>query len=253
MRVLIIEDEQPAARRLTTLLKELDAAHEILEVVDSVEDAVAWLKVMPAPNLIFMDIELADGKSFEIFKQVAIHSPVVFATAYDQYAIDAFKVNGFDYLLKPIDPKLLAETMDRLAVQQKQQSLPDFSNLEELIQNSKAKKEYKERFLIKVGEQLKYVPIDKIAYFYSDASTPYLQTKEGRSYIVDFSLDELNTMLNPKEFFRISRKFIVHHSAIVEISSWFNGRLKITLHPETTLETLVSRERVKEFKAWLDS
>ncbi|MDE0771290.1 MAG: LytTR family DNA-binding domain-containing protein [Salibacteraceae bacterium] len=253
MRILIIEDEQPAARRLIKLLLEIDHSNEILEVLDSIEDAVAWLKIMPAPDLIFLDIELADGKSFEIFKQIEIQSPVVFATAYDQYAIDAFKVNGFDYLLKPIDPKLLSETIDRLILSKNQESRLDFSNLEDLIKVSKAKKEYKERFLIKVGEQLKYVPIDRIAYFYSDSSTPYLQTREGRSYIVDFSLDELNSMLNPKDFFRISRKFIVHHSSISEISTWFNGRLKLSLNPTTKLETLVSRERVKEFKAWLDN
>ncbi len=253
MQVLIIEDEQPAARRLKNLLTEYDSTIEVVEVIDSIEDAVGWLKVMPKPDVIFMDIELADGKSFEIFKQVKISVPVVFATAYDQYAIDAFKVSGFDYLLKPIEPEMLSETMERLKNTQKLGVNVDIEKIEEVLKSSRDKKEFKERFLIKVGEQLKYVPIDQIAYFFSDSSTPYLQTKGGRHYIVDYSLDELQELLNPKYFFRISRKFIVHHASISEITSWFNGRLKLALMPNTKLDTLVSRERVKEFKAWLDN
>lgn len=253
MKALIIEDELPAARRLKKLLEEVSPETEVLDVIDSVEDAVAWLKNMASPDLIFMDIELADGRSFEIFDQVSVNCPVIFATAYDQFAINAFKVNGFDYLLKPLEKTELADTMDRLKRQGDRRTTVSYQDLSKLLEGNSNSTQYKERFLIKVGEHLKYVPVEQVAYFYSENSAPYLCTKEGRNYIVDYSLDQLKELLDPNEFFRVSRKVIVHHSAIAEITTWFNGRLKLKLRPETQLETLVSRDRVSEFKIWLDN
>lgn len=251
MKVLIVEDELPAAERLTYLLQQLDATIEVIDVLDSIEDTVNRLSNEPLPDLIFMDIELADGQSFRIFEQVEIQVPVIFATAYDQYAIKAFKVNGLDYLLKPIDVNELSGALERFKSQRLIETPLDAKLLQQLISQSQ-KATYKGRFLVKVGEQLKYIPIQQIAYFHFDNGGVHLVVHTNRSYAVDYSLDQLIELLDPREFFRINRKVILNHQSIQHIRTWFNGRLKLEVKPSYKEELMVSRDRSATFKEWLD-
>lgn len=252
MKVLIIEDEKPAAKRLTKLIKQFQPDCSILETLDSVEGAVEWLETFKKPDLIFMDVQLADGLSFEIFGQTEVTSPIVFTTAFDEYALQAFKVNSIDYLLKPIDP---IEVEKALGKYQKfyQQTNPTVDNLafEKLLQ-SMTKKEYKERFLVKIGQQLTYLLVENIAYFYSEEGLIFACQKNGKRHNLDYTLDQLATLINPDYFFRINRKIIIQLPAIHKIHTYFNSRLKLELSPNTELETIVSRDRVSAFKKWLD-
>ncbi|MBD80677.1 MAG: DNA-binding response regulator [Crocinitomicaceae bacterium] len=251
MKALIIEDEIPASKRLQSLLNELDTTIEIVDVVDSIEDAVLWFESMEIPDVIFMDIQLADGMSFEIFEKVDISSPVIFITAFDHYAIKAIKHNGVDYLLKPIDKGELESAIHRVK-RKPSSTIGDIKSLIKTIQ-SDSKQTYKERFLVKVGDQLKYVPTAKVAFFYVEDGYCHLCTFNEKTLVLDYSLDQLNELLDPNEFFRISRKLIINHQAIDKIHSWYNGRLKLELLPKPGFDTMVSRERVKEFKAWLEN
>jgi two-component system, LytTR family, response regulator LytT len=255
MKALIIEDELPAARQLTKLLNNFNQNITIIEVLDSVEASVKWLQIFPSPDVIFMDIQIADGLSFDIFNQTEISCPVVFTTAFDQYAIKAFKVNAIDYLLKPIDEDELATVIQKIqnrkaemANQAPPQYTPDFLN--NLFKNT-IKTDYKERFLVKIGQN--YTPIDStdIAYFFSEDSITQFYTFSNKKYIVDYALDELESQLNPKYFFRINRKIIVNAQSIQKISPYFNGRLKLELTPVYTEDVYVARERVNDFKLWL--
>lgn len=251
MKVIIIEDEQPAALQLKKLLTQTDPSVSVIEIIDSVESSVKWLQTFPAPDAIFMDIQIADGLSFDIFNHVNIQSPVVFTTAFDQYAIKAFKVNAVDYLLKPIDEDELGEVLDKLK-KKKTESLP-FDNsmfLKNLLQDF-TKKDYKERFLIKNGQNLTSIDVFDIAYFFSEDGINQFYVFSNKKHIVENTLDELESFLNPKDFFRINRKFIVSIKAIQKISPHFNSRLKLSLTPQYRDEILVARERVSDFKAWL--
>jgi len=251
MRTLIIEDERPAAMRLSKLIKQNRPEAEIIEIIDSVESAVKWLDNFPAPDLIFMDIQLADGVSFDIFQQTKIESPVIFTTAYDQFTLKAFKVNSVDYLLKPIDPEELAAAFVKFEkVYQKPQSY-DNNVIASLLKNMQ-QKSYKERFLVKTGQQLSYIEVKDIAYFYSEDKLVCAKNVNGKRHILDYTLDQLEDCLNPDSYFRINRKFLTELHSISKIHTYFNSRLKLELTPKTELEVIVSRERVSNFKDWLD-
>jgi len=250
-RILIIEDEQPAARRLKKLVNALDDSIEIIDVIDSVEDAVAWFKNYDEPDLAFFDIQLADGLSFSIFEQVEIKCPVIFTTAYDQYAIKAFKVNSIDYLLKPIDPAELDNAWQKYQSLDKESS-PDLAKMVAAFQSMNQKKTYKERFLIKKGDGYKYLTVKEIAYFLSDGGLTFLIDKNGKRFIVDDKLDALENSLDPRQFYRINRKFIIGENAVSKISNYFNSRLKLELSPKSEEEVIVARDRVSSFKGWLN-
>jgi two-component system, LytTR family, response regulator LytT len=259
VKVIIIEDELPAARQLTKLLTALDPSVTVIEVIDSVEASVRWFNTFPAPDAVFMDIQIADGLSFDIFNHVTIESPVVFTTAFDQYAVKAFKVNAVDYLLKPIESEELETVLDKLKRARQSADLPvvynDFHRivLNDLMQNFK-KETYKERFLIKAGQSLSFVNTDDIAYFFSDSGLTQFCVFQSKKHSVEHTLDELESLLNPKHFFRINRKIIVNAQSIQKISPHFNGRLKLELMPNlSTTEggIFVARERVNDFKTWL--
>lgn len=248
MNVWIIEDEAPAVNRLKKLIEDIDPGMQIREVTDSVESAVSLFKNR-APELLFLDIHLADGLSFEIFKQCEVNCPIIFTTAYDQYTLKAFKLNSIDYLLKPIDREELAAAISKFKTINKPAIPAEF--LSQLAGNWQAQT-YRERFLIKMGEQLSYVPTEDIAYFYSEGGMTRIATTGVRRDIISGTLDELEKELDPKKFRRISRKCIVQLDAISTITKWHGGRLKLALQPEAEFEVLVSRERVAEFQSWLD-
>ncbi len=252
MKVLIVEDERPAAKRLTKLVKQFRPEIEVLEVLDSVEHTVEWLETYKKPDLIFMDVQLADGVSFEIFGQTEVTSPIIFTTAYDEYALQAFKVNSLDYLLKPIDPEELEKALFQYDKYFKKNSkVVDNSAIEQLLQTL-TQKEYKERFLVKIGQQLTYLKVSDIAYFYSEDGLIFACQQNGKRHNLDYTLDQLIEVLNPADFFRINRKIITHLPSIKKIHTYFNSRLKLELFPATELETIVSRDRVGDFKRWLD-
>lgn len=250
MKLLLIEDEIPAAERLKQLILESEPSAEIVDVIDSVEDAITWLQAPKEIDAVFMDIHLADGESFQIFKEVDIQVPVIFSTAYDQYAIRAFKVNGLDYLLKPVDKAELKNALDKVKRQGK-----NAININEAIKELKIdlqKKTYKERFLVKIGDQLNFVKVENIAYFMSEEGATFIVTKDQHRFLLDYTLDELSEILNPASFFRINRKFYIHLDAIHKMVSYKNSRLKIDLIPSANTEVIVSRERVSDFKHWLE-
>lgn len=254
MKILIIEDEAPASRRLKKLLSELEPTAEIEGGLESVEASVKWLKNNPAPDLIFMDIQLSDGLSFEIFNSVNVDSPVIFTTAYDEYAIQAFKVNSIDYLLKPIDTESLAAGIDKYRKIRNVYSVQYRANeIAELLRSiTPARPVYKSRFLIKSGTSMLVIPAGEIAYFYVENKITYLVGRNGKRHLTDHSLDELEELLDPQHFFRANRKFIVHIDTIESAASAFGGKLKLRLLQKTDEEIVVSRERASAFREWLD-
>jgi len=249
-KVLIIEDEKPAARRLKLKIAQLTDSIEVIDVIDSVEDAVTWFKTYPHPNLVFMDIQLADGLSFSIFEKIKIEVPVIFTTAYDEYAIKAFKVNSIDYLLKPIEQTSLAKAWQKFKTLNSHQGSA-ISDLLSVI-NQKDAVKFKERFLIKLGDNYTYCNIKDAAYFMSDAGFTYLVTWQNKSYIIDDKLEELELLLNPNSFFRINRKFIIHLDGIDKISAYFNSRLILQIKHKPKENVVVARDRVSNFKSWLN-
>ncbi|MFY0627218.1 MAG: response regulator transcription factor [Reichenbachiella sp.] len=221
----------------------------ILEQLDSIKSCVSWFQQNDKPDLAFFDIQLADGKSFEIFEQVEVSCPIIFTTAYDQYALKAFEVNSIDYLLKPIREDDLQRALKKYDLQGNH-SIIDAKMIHSLI--VKSSKNFKEQFLIKVGEHLKTVLISSTVCFHSTDRTTYLDTTEGKKYIVDYTLDQINDMVDPSEFFRINRKYIIKMSEIKDIISFSNSRLKIVMNTMDSENMIVARERVVEFKMWLD-
>lgn len=252
MRLIIIEDERPAANRLQKLLLEAEPAAEVLDVIDTVEDAAAWFAGGQPLDLAFMDIQLADGLSFEIFRQVDVRVPVIFTTAFDQYALRAFKSNGIDYLLKPVDPADLRSALDKYKRLQAAPA-PALDALMRMVQEARGPRRFRERFLIKQGEQLRYVPIADAAYFQADTGYVSLVTHEGQRLLLDQSLEQIAQELDPAAFFQISRQCIVSLRAIHKIHTWHNSRLRLDLTPPSKEDVIVSRDRVKDFKGWLDS
>lgn len=250
MKILIIEDELPAARRMERMILKEEPSWEIEKIIDSVELAVLYFESKPSIDLIFMDIQLADGSSFDIFEQISINAPIIFATAYDEYAIKAFKVDGLDYLLKPIESDDLARAIKKFK-KSKYTGQLDYSNLLQLITNKE--KTYKERFLVKKGDELKFIETKQIAHLHADTGYVTLTTHKGDRFLIDYTLDTLRDQLPPKYFFQINRQFIVNIQSINVINTWFNNRLKLKLAPSVEDDVTVSRERVKDFKQWLDS
>ncbi len=254
MKVLIVEDELPAAKRLKKMILAIRPDAEVVNVIDSVEQALLYFQNTPLPDLAFFDIQLADGLSFDIFEQVDLSVPVIFTTAYDQYMLKAFKVNSIDYLLKPIDDEELAFALDKFDRFFAASTVPpiDRKVIQELIKGVE-QPPFKKRFLIKAGQQLTYLRTQDIRYFFSDEGLVYAKTNKGKKHIVDFTLDQLEELMDPVDFYRINRKFILHIESISKIHPYFNSRLKLELHPTTDLEVIVSRDRVSNFKQWLDS
>jgi DNA-binding LytR/AlgR family response regulator len=247
MKVLIIEDEKPAAKQLSKLLAQLPNPLQPMDILDSIESAVKWLRTFPDPDLIFMDIQIADGLSFSIFEQVELRSPVVFTTAFDQYAVQAFKVNAIDYLLKPIDPDELERAIQKVKAQQNQAPGFDMNRLLHYF----SPQNYKDRFLVKIGQQLNFVPTTDIAFFRSTDGLTQAFTFAGKKHFVEHTLEELEKLLDPRQFFRISRGVMLSLNSIKTVHPHFNGRLKIDTNPNLSEEVYVSRERVSDFKAWL--
>lgn len=249
MKVLIIEDERLAAQKLIRLLEEIDPKIEILSVIGAVEQAINWLTTNPAPDLIFMDIQLEDGISFEIFENTEIKTPVIFTTAYDEYTLRAFKVNSVDYLLKPIVSDDLQAALRKFNTFHCEKE--DYHRIESIIRQLQPKT--KERFLIKIGEHYRSIPIPSIHCFFILERNTFLLTDKGKSYPIDYSLDMLEQMVDPNLFFRVSRNFIVNFNAIRDIIVYSSSRLKIVVANWTEKEEiLVSRERVTKFKEWMD-
>ncbi|MBI9041175.1 LytTR family DNA-binding domain-containing protein [Lutibacter sp.] len=249
MNVVIIEDEKPAARRLNRMLT--DVGMHVETMLHSVEEAVNWFHNNEHPDLLFLDIQLSDGLSFEIFEEVEVKSAIIFTTAYDEYALKAFKLNSVDYLLKPIDVDELENAINQFKKLQASSSKPSFDleQLKTLILPSQ--KEYKKRFTVKIGQHLKMIPIESVECFYSENKATQMHTTDNRSYVIEESLETLEKNLNPAQFFRVSRKYYVNITAIKDIISYSNSRLKIILNSFSESEIIVSRERVKDFKNWI--
>ena len=283
LTALLVEDEPLAARRLTSLLQKHAAPLTLLGPAESVTQAVALLQAGPAPDVLFLDIHLADGLSFELFEQVQVTCPVIFTTAYDQYALRAFKVNSVDYLLKPIDEDELVAALAKLrarlapAAAEKEDfstkssvsstKQPDFAppalaldaaTLAALVQQLRQPAptaSYKSQFVVRVGEHLKVVPVEQVAYFFSLEKTTLLQSIDGRKYVVDYTMEQLENVLDPAQFFRLNRAFLARQAAIQDIIHYTNSRLQTMLKPappESEGPVLVSREKVSVFKSWLD-
>ncbi len=249
MNCLIVEDEKIAAERLAGLIKKCDPTLEIAATVQSVKNAVQWLNTHPAPGLIFMDIQLADGLSFEIFEQTTVRAPVIFTTAYGEYAIKAFKVNSIDYLLKPVDQQELKNAIDKFKASNQPKEIP--AQVFETIMQSLTK-QYKNKFVIKVGEHIKVFTTVDVQCFYSMEKCTFLQNNAGRDYAISYTLDQLEELLDPARFFRINRKFIISSQAIADIVSYSNSRLQVRLHTNKSDELTVSRDKVQEFRKWLE-
>ncbi len=250
IKTLIIEDEEPAAVRLSSLLKGIDPQIQIINVIDSVERAVEWLSIHPHPDLLLLDIQLADGLSFDIFKSVSVDSFVIFTTAFDEYAIKAFELNSIDYLLKPIDKPRLSAAIDKY--KKIKQPTPAFSITDLLAAMEQKKGSFKKRFLINMGSRIKSVETNDIALFYVLEKNAFLTTVEGKNYPVDFSLDKLEELLDPELFFRINRQQIIHYKAIDRITVFSKSRIRIEPNLKTDQELLVSTNKSHEFRQWLD-
>lgn len=248
MQILIIEDENLAAKRLAKLVKDILPEAEISGNLDTVTSSIKWLSMHPEPDLIFLDIQLGDGNSFEIFEKVKINAPVIFCTAYDQYAMKAFKLNSIDYLLKPVDPEELRNAMNKFQSGKKAPALT-LDQIRNLLQP--VQKTYKNRFLVKTGERIQTIDIHEISFFYSEDKVTLLQTRQNKKYIIDYTLDEVEEMVDAEQFFRLNRKYICSISAIREVFTYSNSRLKIHLENCADNDILISREKMGPFKNWL--
>lgn len=256
MNVLLVEDEELAAFRLTELLSKVAPQAQVVQTTASVEASVEYLQTNPALDLIFMDIELADGQSFEIFEQTSLAAPVIFTTSYDEYAIKAFKVNSIDYLLKPIKETELAASLQKY---QRLNPQPEPSpigavSIDALVQQLRQQtypKEYRRRFLVRHLSQWLPVDVSEIAYFQFEERVTLMRTLTGQKYALDYKLDELEAMLDPALFFRANRQFIVSVQAVQQIHPYFHHKLKLTIKPTPSEDVIVSRERATDFKVWM--
>ncbi len=250
MNIIIIEDEKPAARLLERKIEKL--GYSITTLLHSVEESLLWFQSNPHPDLIFLDIQLSDGLSFEIFEKIDIKSAVIFTTAYDEYALRAFKLNSIDYLLKPIDEEELATAISKFEnqFQVNRVSNLDFEAIKRMLVNP-ISKEYRKRFSVKIGQQIKVIDVAEIECLYSENKGTYIHTSDNRDYLIDSSLEVVEAELNPNDFFRISRKYIIPLQSVKEIQVYSNSRLKISLPTYKEDEVIVARERVTDFKNWL--
>lgn len=251
MKVVIIEDERAASENLIYLLKRVEPSIEILEVLDSVKSAVAYLSGPTQAELIFLDIHLADGLSFEIFEKVRIRQPVIFTTAYDQYALKAFKVHSIDYLLKPINQQELQDALTQFKSQSENTASlnPQLERLLQMVETRK--KPYKSTLLVTQRDQLIPVRTEDIAYLFIETGVVKLVSKNQQVYFPDKTLEELESELDPREFCRINRQFLAHRNAISNITQYFNGKLIVKLQPPVKERVLVSKARARDFKEWL--
>lgn len=251
MKTIIIEDEKPSARHLKRMLEEMNI--EVCQLLHSVEESIAWFSENEHPDLIFLDIQLSDGLSFEIFENTTIKSAVIFTTAFDEYALRAFKLNSIDYLLKPISKDELGAAVEKYKNLQgsNPQAQIDFEEIKKLLLNP-IEREYKKRFTTQIGQQIKLIAVDEIECFFSENKGTYAATFSKRNYLLDQSLESLESELSPKEFFRVNRQFIVNIQGIKEIVAYSNSRLKVNLKNFKEQEIIVARERVKDFKLWLE-
>ncbi len=252
MKVLIIEDEPQAASRLQKILQQVDTAIEVVDKLDSVKNSIAWFNANPHPDLVLMDIQLGDGLSFTIFDHTKIDCPIVFTTAYDEYAIKAFKVNSIDYILKPVDPDDIKAMLTKF--RKLNGSTPDtaamLGNIQHALQS--LTKKTKSRFVVKIGEHLKTISVEDILYFYSQDKATFCFTTENRKVILDYTIEQIQEMVDADKFFRINRKYLICDEAFTDIVTYLNSRLKLTLKGSDDKDIVVARERVQEFKLWLD-
>lgn len=256
MNVLIIEDESGTARRLQKLLNEIDPGIKVLAIHESIAQTVKWLEMNGEPDLMFMDVNLSDGLSFGVFKEIEVNCPVIFTTAYDQYAIQAFKVNSIDYLLKPVNKDDLTESLRKYHKLKHPESETkiDIAKLDIgklALALGIQKPDYIKRLVVRYGEVIRAIEIKDAAYFYSEEKIVFMTLKDGKTYPVDFTLDHLEMRLDPELFFRINRKFVISYHAIGKMISYSKSRIKITLNPPCSLESVSSTERSGEFKEWL--
>jgi DNA-binding LytR/AlgR family response regulator len=250
MKILIVEDERLAAERLVTLVNEYDRSIEIAACLDSVEETVQYLRSHAAPDILPLDIHLSDGHSFEIFNQLNYAGPVIFTTAYDQYALDAFKMFSIDYILKPVTLEALATALNKFSNLSAGFAAADYRQLMPQL----TKRDYKRRFLGKVGQRLFFINTIDIAYFQANNKVVYLVDKEGNRYVVEHTMEKITALLNPEEFFRLNRRYIVRINAIQQVKPYFNGRLKLSVKGcQQSDEMVISRERVTEFKQWAEA
>lgn len=249
MKVVIVEDERIAVDRLLTLLKQYDPGIEVVACLESIDETVQYLRRSAHPDLLLLDIHLADGHSFEIFKQENYQRPVIFTTAYDQYALEAFKIFSVDYILKPVTQEALATALNKL------RSLPaGFSPDFRKLAPQAGENLYKKRFLGKVGQRLFFIETERIAFFQADNKIVHLVETDGRRFVVEYTMDQLITLLDPQQFFRLNRSFIVSIHAIQQVKPWFNSRLKLSvLGNSSNEEMVVSRDRVAEFRLWAEA
>ncbi|WP_350293154.1 LytTR family DNA-binding domain-containing protein [uncultured Croceitalea sp.] len=250
MKAVIVEDEEFASKRLAQLVNELAPDIEIITSLSSVESGSDWFSKNVMPDLIFLDIQLNDGYGFDILDSLQDHPPVIFTTAYNEFAIRGFKYNGLDYLLKPIvkgDLKTALEKFKKNVTKNGRSSTENLEHLKQLFH-----KEYKHRFMVKVGNQFRSFNVEDIAYFKSHEGMICLHTHTGQAYPIEYTIDQLENILNPIHFFRINRKFMVSVKAVTEIHSYFNSRLLLKLLPKEEEQVIVSRERTTNFKRWLD-
>lgn len=266
MQVFIVEDEPLAVKKLIRLLEEVAFDVKVVGTAGGIHTAVEWLENNPAPDLIFLDIELSDGQSFEIFQRTRVKSPVIFVTSYDEFALQAFKVNSVDYLLKPVQKEDLSSAIAKyrdLKTQYSRDTSPISASIENLLlslvgasdmaetPSGKSGKAYRTRFLVKHLQKYVSVEVADIAYFWSEGRINFFKTRAGQKHLVEYTMEEIEGMLDPRDWFRVSRQFIVSVPAVAEIHPFFNNRLKLHLTPKEPEEVTVSRERVGDFKIWL--
>ena len=257
MKVFIVEDEELAVKKLRKTLESVDNTAEVVGVADSIRSSVNWLQNNPTPDLILMDIELCDGQSFEIFDKVDVKSTVIFTTSYDEFALKAFKVNSVDYLLKPVQKEDLQAALSKLQHMKEMYGSQAGSaslNVDNLVKELQSKlqpKGFRKRFLVKHAQKLVSIDVEEIAYFYSDGRLNFFKTYDNRKFVVDYTMDELEEMLDPDRYFRISRAFYVSINSIDQIHDYFGNRLLLHLKPVVDKEAIISREKVTDFKVWM--
>ena len=258
MKIMIVEDEELAAEKLVYTVQAIEKDAEIIGCTGSIKATVAWLQTHPAPDVILMDIELSDGQSFEIFNQIEVESTVIFTTSYDEFALKAFKVNSIDYLLKPVQKEDLRKAFEKYkkhyAAPVSTSSAGNGINLQNLLtqmQQQLQPRQYRRRFLVKLAQKQVPVEVDDIAYFFVHERTIFFKTTDNKKFIVDYAMDELENMLDPAQFFRINRSFMVSAKSILQVHDYFNSRLLLTLQPLIDTQVIVSRDKVAGFKNWI--
>ncbi len=252
MKVLIIEDEAIAGRLLKSTITAIDPDIEVVEILDSIEASVEYLATRPALDLIFLDIELGDGQTFEIFKKVKIEAPLIFVTAYQEHALRAFKLNSVDYLLKPVNKEELAAALTKYKRLHRDQQKAVTENIYHFLHQFRDGGDtYKDRFLARNGTRLISIPVTDIAYFYTREKMQYIKTVNNTDFIIDKRLDDIEADINPKSFFRLNRQFIVGYRFIDKVQTWFNGKLKVQVKPAAYEDIIVSRLKANDFKRWL--